>query len=136
MFGRSIALSCSAHERNDTLWIFGGFADNMYLDDVWMYNTTTARWLEKTAFVHPIYPQNCTDDLDRITAENCTHLSWRKDINRQVNDACDLPCSYLTSGPGMRATHSISYHGASKISTIRIRTLHHTLVSLIIRQLS
>eukprot|EP01038_Epipyxis_sp_PR26KG_P011787 gene11787-15773_t len=66
----------------DVFFLHGGFADNYIYDDMWYYNITSGKWLEKTRFVRPIYPTNCTDDFKYIQENNCTHLLWPKHLER------------------------------------------------------
>jgi len=68
----------------EVLFLHGGFSDNYYYDDTWYYNITTGRWLEKLRFVYPTYPDECTDDLEYIAANNCTHMSWPKELERDT----------------------------------------------------
>eukprot|EP00605_Chrysophyceae_sp_TOSAG23-4_P000108 GSChrysophyteH1.ASY1.ANO1.118.1 assembled CDS len=58
----------------ELLFLHGGFSNNHYYDDTWYYNVTTSKWLEKERFVYPSYPDGCTDDLEYIAKNNCTHL--------------------------------------------------------------
>jgi hypothetical protein len=55
--GHSLVLAGAA------LLLVGGYSQNVFFQDFWIYNLTTDRWLEKTYFPHPIYPQNCTSDV-------------------------------------------------------------------------
>lgn len=49
---------------SDTVLIlFGGLANNDLKSDMWLYNITTNRWLEKTVFPYPIFVPNCTSDM-------------------------------------------------------------------------
>jgi hypothetical protein len=41
---------------NDEILMHGGFANNYLYDDMWYYNITSNRWLEKKTFVYPKYP--------------------------------------------------------------------------------
>ncbi|OQR98016.1 tenascin-X-like [Achlya hypogyna] len=45
------------------LVLFGGYMSNFYYQDMWHFNTTGNQWLQQTAFIHALYPLNCTDDL-------------------------------------------------------------------------
>jgi len=47
---------------SDVLYLFGGYRSNYYFGDLWMYNISTNRWLEKPSHVHALWPENCTDD--------------------------------------------------------------------------
>ena len=38
-------------------------------------------FLDKRA-VYPVYPDSCTDDLEYIEENNCTHLLWPKELQR------------------------------------------------------
>ena len=44
------------------IFIFGGYAHNNNMDDTWLFNISSSRWLEKWVHPHPIYPESCTDD--------------------------------------------------------------------------
>ena len=44
------------------LLLFGGYASNELLSDLWIYNVSTNRWLEKTMFPYPFFTPNCTTD--------------------------------------------------------------------------
>ena len=46
---------------DDIFILFGGYVSNHHFDDIWYYNITTKRWLEKKAYVHALYPENCTE---------------------------------------------------------------------------
>ena len=48
----------------DVIFVHGGFADNTYFDDTWYFYIETGKWLQKTAFTYPFYPESCTDDWD------------------------------------------------------------------------
>ena len=48
---------------SNTLILFGGYITNYLYDDVWYFNLTSSRWLQKTDFVHPQYSPACTDDV-------------------------------------------------------------------------
>ena len=69
---------------NNVLILIGGYDDNVVYDDTWYYNLTTNRWLEKTSFVHALYPDWCTDDLAYIndTHNNCSEMTWTKSLSR------------------------------------------------------
>ncbi|OQR85966.1 hypothetical protein THRCLA_10598 [Thraustotheca clavata] len=43
--------------------LFGGYMSNYYYQDTWHFNITAQQWLQQSAFVHALYPFNCTDDL-------------------------------------------------------------------------
>mmetsp|Transcript_17675 Transcript_17675/g.28625 ORF Transcript_17675/g.28625 Transcript_17675/m.28625 type:complete len:597 (-) Transcript_17675:1352-3142(-) len=64
----------------DKLILYGGYGDNYYFDETWQFDLATSTWLEKTSFVWPVYPENCTDDLAYIAANNCSEFKWRKDL--------------------------------------------------------
>jgi len=66
----------------DQLVLFGGYADNYYFDDTWLFDTTTFTWLQKTSFVWPLFGDNCTDDLIYAEENNCTEFAWRRDLER------------------------------------------------------
>lgn len=66
------------------LFIFGGFFHNHNNDETWLYNISSNRWLLKEVAVHPLYPEDCTDDWEYILdeANNCTLLYYPKPIER------------------------------------------------------
>jgi len=74
----------------DLIFLHGGFADNYIYSDTWYFNITSSRWLQKTAFVRPIYPPNCTDDFVYIAENNCTELTWPKHLKRDEFYPFDL----------------------------------------------
>ncbi|ETV67095.1 hypothetical protein H257_16643 [Aphanomyces astaci] len=43
--------------------LFGGYRSNYYYEDTWQFNTTASQWLQQEAFIHALYPPQCTDDL-------------------------------------------------------------------------
>lgn len=55
--GHSIVLAGAA------LLMVGGYSQNVFYQDFWIYNISTNHWLEKTYFPHPLYPSNCTSDI-------------------------------------------------------------------------
>ena len=65
------------------LLLQAGFSANNHLDDTWLYNITTGRWLEKNLFEEAIYPKNCTDDLLNLS-EECFALEWPRDRERDA----------------------------------------------------
>ncbi|CAM9574615.1 unnamed protein product, partial [Discosporangium mesarthrocarpum] len=75
---------------DDLLIMFGGYYHNHHYEDTWHFNTTSSYWLEKTAHVHPTYPPNCTDDLEFISENNCTRLTWPKDLERDSQPPWDI----------------------------------------------
>ena len=68
----------------ELLFVHGGYSNNNYYDDTWYYNITTSKWLEKERFMYPSYPDVCTDDLEYIAENDCTHLLWPKELERDV----------------------------------------------------
>ncbi|KAF1327900.1 Intraflagellar transport protein 88, partial [Globisporangium splendens] len=50
--------------------LFGGYITNYYDDDTWQYNTSANRWVKQTSFVHALYPDACTDDLQARKLEH------------------------------------------------------------------
>ena len=74
----------------EVLYLHGGFADNFYYDDLWYFNITTERWLEKKSHVYPIFPKSCTDDAAYIakslkpgSTSPCVELLWPKHAGRE-----------------------------------------------------
>lgn len=70
----------------EIIFLHGGFSDNFIYGDTWYYNITSNRWLEKTDFVRPIYPEDCTDDIEYIETHECIHLQWPLDLEREINE--------------------------------------------------
>jgi hypothetical protein len=54
--GHSIVLSGAV------LLLVGGYAENFFNDDLWIYNLTTNAWLRKTYYTHALLPATCVDD--------------------------------------------------------------------------
>ena len=70
---------------NDVIILFGGFNDNLYYGDTWYYNITGDFWLEKKSFVHALWPDSCTDDLETIRNNpDCTRLNYTKELEREM----------------------------------------------------
>jgi hypothetical protein len=46
------------------LLLQAGFGVNHHLNDTWVFNITTYRWLQKHNFERARYPPNCTADMD------------------------------------------------------------------------
>lgn len=74
----------------EVLYLHGGFADNFFYDDLWYFNITTEKWLEKKQHVYPIFPKSCTDDAAYIakslqpgSQSPCVELLWPKHIERE-----------------------------------------------------
>jgi len=70
----------------NTLLLQGGFAVNHHMNDTWIFNITTWRWLQKTTFERARYPANCTTDADFIEdpSNGCFALRWPRDRQREV----------------------------------------------------
>jgi hypothetical protein len=71
---------------DNILILAAGFSANNHLDDTWLFNITTGRWLEKVLFEEAIYPTNCTDDCygAECLAANCFELQWPRDRERDA----------------------------------------------------
>lgn len=48
------------------LLMFGGYGQNFFYGDTWMFNSSTGRWLQKDTFVHALFPSNCTSDVLKL----------------------------------------------------------------------
>ncbi|KAA0145626.1 hypothetical protein FNF29_08455 [Cafeteria roenbergensis] len=46
--------------------LFGGYGSNTLMNDLWIFNLTTTRWIHVGPSVHARFPQNCTDDTLRL----------------------------------------------------------------------
>jgi len=46
------------------LMLQGGFGVNHHMNDTWLFNITTTKWLQKHKFERARYPPNCTHDMD------------------------------------------------------------------------
>jgi hypothetical protein len=79
---------------DEVIFMHGGYADNYLYDDVWYFDLTTHKWLEKKRFVYPRYPASCTDDWEYILQNDCTSLEWPLHLQRDIN----YPYSVLPAG--------------------------------------
>ena len=70
--------------------LFGGYSSNYQLNDVWYFNRTTDRWLEKTSFVHAKYPTSCTDDF---TCQVQDHVAYHFDARHPNYDPATMPAA-------------------------------------------
>lgn len=71
--------------KTNVILLHGGYGDNQFFDDMWYYNITTNIWVEKKTFVYPLYPVNCTDDIEYIlNTPACTEegMTWPKHLER------------------------------------------------------
>lgn len=75
---------------DDVIFMHGGYADNYLYDDVWYFDLTTHKWLEKKRFVYPRYPDSCTDDWEYILQNDCTSLEWPLHLQRDINYPYDI----------------------------------------------
>lgn len=48
---------------SNVLLMFGGYSNNNFMRDLWFYNLTNNRWLEKTYFPVPLFPDSCSSDV-------------------------------------------------------------------------
>lgn len=68
---------------DDIIVLHGGFGDNKHFNDTWYYLVDENRWLEKKEFVHALYPETCTDDMDDILNDpSCVELEFPNDLRR------------------------------------------------------
>ena len=68
---------------NDTLVLYGGYADNRYFNDTWYYYIRENRWLQKNEFVNADYPNTCSDELEMaINDDDCIELTYPPDLLR------------------------------------------------------
>jgi len=68
------------------LFLFGGYYHNHHNSELWLFNISNNRWLQKSQTVHPRYPEECTDDWEYIEAtEECELLKWPKHLERDPN---------------------------------------------------
>lgn len=99
----------------EVLYMHGGYADNFFYDDLWYFNITTGRWLEKTQHVYPIYPKSCTDDEAYIAMSNkpgvenpCMELVWPNHVERtkyppfKIKDYRDQPFYWPNPSQGVQ----------------------------------
>ena len=76
-----------------TFILFGGYSSNYQLSDVWYFNQTTNRWLEKTTFVHASYPKSCDDDF---TCHAEDHIQYYVDPrNKQYVSMSSMMTSFI-----------------------------------------
>jgi len=47
----------------EALIVTGGYSENVYLDEFWIYNISANFWLKKEYHVHPLLPEECTTDV-------------------------------------------------------------------------
>jgi hypothetical protein len=64
----------------------GGFGVNHHMNDTWMFNITTSKWLHKHKFERARYPANCTADVDLFedSTSGCFELRWPRDRQRDA----------------------------------------------------
>eukprot|EP00948_MAST-09A_sp_MAST-9A-sp1_P000942 g942.t1 len=46
------------------LILFGGYADNVHMNDIWYFNLTRESWLQKKTHVYALYPDECCQIRD------------------------------------------------------------------------
>jgi len=114
----------------DMLILFGGYKSNFHSNDLWYFNTTKARWLQKTKFVHALYPDTCTDKtsvlayptrntlLDGLYGRRREHLvvnitrrqapGWDGCRDR-IDNRTDLPSELMWVQPSPRSHHAVTY---------------------------
>jgi len=66
------------------LIFFGGFNASHHFDDTWYFNVTSKYWLKKNVAIYPLWPWNCTDDLNTLDS-TCFLLDWPKPIKPHCN---------------------------------------------------
>jgi hypothetical protein len=67
---------------SETLLLFGGYSNNYHFDDTWEFDMPSRRWLEKTVFPYPVYPDSCTDDIEYVLEHDCVELEWSQELQR------------------------------------------------------
>ncbi|GBG32705.1 Teneurin-1 [Hondaea fermentalgiana] len=114
----------------ELIFLAGGYRSNHFFDEVWYLNTTSYRWLQKTKFVHPRYPVNCTanetvpasptrgrlvDGLyGRASEDIFVNVTRRQapgwdGCRDRDDDREDLPWELQYERPSQRANHAMTY---------------------------
>ena len=60
----------------NVLILFGGYRSNLQMNDMWYFNLTTSRWLQKKAFVHALFNEACVSDVGLSTFYNPLNNTW------------------------------------------------------------
>lgn len=63
------------------LILFAGYAENHHHDDVWYFNLTSHRWLEKETHVYPRFATSCTQDSPTVPTEMSVVAVPTRDTN-------------------------------------------------------
>jgi len=59
------------------LILYGGYADNFFHSDTWLFYIQNQTWLQKREYVHAKFPSTCVDDVSAIEGDNsCIHLNY------------------------------------------------------------
>ena len=67
----------------NVLMVVGGYYNNHYYNETWLFNISAYHWLKKERFVHARYPENCTNDIKFINDHaECFALHWPRDLQR------------------------------------------------------
>ena len=63
---------------------FGGYRHNFHNGETWLFNISSNRWRLRKNFVHPQWPEECTDDWIQIwdKSQGCFELEERKALER------------------------------------------------------
>jgi hypothetical protein len=69
----------------------GGYSHNHHFNDTWYFDIEKNRWLEKTTFVHALYPMNCTDDIAKVQEDDeCVELDFPLPLQRAEMETFDV----------------------------------------------
>eukprot|EP00516_Mucochytrium_quahogii_P005465 CAMPEP_0203750778 /NCGR_PEP_ID=MMETSP0098-20131031/4957_1 /ASSEMBLY_ACC=CAM_ASM_000208 /TAXON_ID=96639 /ORGANISM=" , Strain NY0313808BC1" /LENGTH=764 /DNA_ID=CAMNT_0050640219 /DNA_START=611 /DNA_END=2901 /DNA_ORIENTATION=+ len=123
----------------EVLIVYGGYQANVHMNDLWFFNVTTNVWHQKKKFVHPHYPENCTEGgwvlhiptlgttLDGKFGRASEHVIHNQTRRRSPGwDGCrdrhdgrrDLPWDLQWQQPLQRSHHSVAYHDEFKMMLV------------------
>lgn len=66
-----------------SLILVGGYAENYFYDDLWFYNLTTNKWLQKTYYTHAELPPTCLETT--TVRERATGGARRESVRPHVS---------------------------------------------------
>ena len=101
------------------LIMFGGFNGSHHFDDTWYFNTTESsmRWLQKKGVVYPLWPENCTSDLETVedNLDECFLLEWKRPVRAHCQSPSQAGCRFndwYAPDPNNSALNFGTYNGA------------------------
>ncbi|KAH8051218.1 hypothetical protein JL722_10917 [Aureococcus anophagefferens] len=99
--------------------MFGGFNGSHHFDDTWYFNTTESsmRWLQKKGVVYPLWPENCTSDLETVedNLDECFLLEWKRPVRAHCQSPSQAGCRFndwYAPDPNNSALNFGTYNGA------------------------